>query len=80
MPIGKARRSLGNESLIIDIAAGESAASPTPTPIRARNSCGKLAASPQAAVATHQNPAPTPISRRREMRSASQPSGRPIAA
>ena len=36
-PIGTARRSFGKESLMIDIAAGESAASPTPTAMRARN-------------------------------------------
>ena len=72
------RFSVGKLSAIIEKAAGERPASPTPTPMRARNSMPKLLAMPQAAVIALQNNTLTKISLRREPRSANQPKGIPI--
>ncbi|MNL40049.1 hypothetical protein D3C87_1623700 [compost metagenome] len=70
MPTARPSFSLGNMSLNIEYAEGDSAASPTPTPMRARNMCRKFLLRPQAAVARLQNTTPTAMIFGREKRSA----------
>ncbi len=77
-PSGRARFSGGKLSAIIEYAAGDRPASPTPTPMRARKSVRKLLARPQAAVITLQNVMLTAIRLRREPRSASHANGIPM--
>ncbi|MCY1278511.1 hypothetical protein D9M71_424420 [compost metagenome] len=72
-----ARRSLGKLSAISENAAGESAASPTPTPMRQSRNCQYSLAIPQAAVAALQNSTPTAIRPRRLRLSARRPRGMP---
>src|ERR1700736_2969087 len=66
----------GNRPLRIECAAGESAASPTPTPTRLANKPAKLDANPAAAQLTDQTMIPMNITQRRENRSTAQPSGK----
>ena len=77
-PSGRARFSGGKLSAIIEYAAGDRPASPTPTPIRAKKSVRKLVAIPQAAVITLQNVMLATIRLRREPRSASHANGIPM--
>ena len=76
-PIAVARWPGGKLSVIMDTAAGASAASPTPTNIRATNSAAKECTNPHAHVATLHSTTPVTMTRRRECASAILPSGRP---
>ncbi len=69
--------SLGKESVIIEKAQGLSAASPTPTPIRATARVTKLRAMLQTEVARLQKTTPMTMMLRRLRRSASAPIGSP---
>lgn len=71
------RRSGGNRSEIMDMAAGPSVASPAPTPMRPRNSIPKDRARPHAAVAKLQTAMPTAMINRRERASTRRPIGMP---
>ena len=74
------RSCTGNRSEIIDCEAGMVPASPTPTPMRARNSCTKLATAPHAAVMTLKIEIHTTMMLRRLKRSASAAMGIPNTA
>ena len=78
--MGLPRLSLGKLSEIMEMAQGLSVASPMPTLMRARNRCRKFFASPQATVAVDQTAMPAATIQVRRLRSASQPSGRPMVA
>jgi hypothetical protein len=75
--IARPRCLFGNESAIIENAPGASVASPTPTPMRARNSDQKLFAPAHDVVITDQTSTPTEMSRRRFPLSAMRPIGNP---
>jgi hypothetical protein len=69
--------SRGNRSASIEYVAGPTQASPPPTPMRARNSCKKVWASPHNAVAPLHSATPIPMIRRRLLRSTKRAIGRP---
>ena len=66
MPTARPSLWRGNMSLSIEYVAGDSAASPTPTPMRARNIWPKFFDRPQAAVARLQKATPMAMMRGRE--------------
>jgi hypothetical protein len=66
-----------NRSASIENAAGERAASPTPTAVRARKSCVKLRDRPHRAVIRLQVAMPATMMRRRLARSTRRPIGMP---
>ena len=63
---------------MIDVPAGDSVASPTPTAIRAANSSAKLVARPEAKLAADQKMTPPITTHLRLRLSASQASGSAI--
>ena len=75
MPIASPSRRRGKLSAMIEYAAGDSTASPTPTPMRAMNRPMKLDACPQATVARLQAVIPAATALVRCTRSISRPIG-----
>src|SRR3546814_13891093 len=67
--IASVSRSRGNRSVSIDVAAGDRAASPAPTPTRAVSRCQKFCAVPHSAVEMDQIETPLKMTQQRLKRS-----------
>ena len=80
MPMAVPRVCVGNRSEMMECDGGVEPASPTPTPIRARASCRKLAAYPQATVMALQMVMAAVTMFRRWLRSANIAMGMPRVA
>src|SRR3546814_1472953 len=75
--IASVSRSRGNRSVSIDVAAGDRAASPAPTPTRAVSRCQKFCAVPHSAVEMDQIETPLKMTQRRLKRSLTAPATSP---
>src|SRR3546814_16054040 len=75
--IASVSRSRGNRSVSIDVAAGDRAASPAPTPTRAVSRCQKFCAVPHSAVEMDQIETPLKKTQRRLKRSLTAPATSP---